>query len=317
MRPEAPLPDDLLRLARAQAGLLSSAQCALHEVQRWHLVSRLSSGTVRRIARDVYEVAPAVPVPSVSGRHERATWLGLLAYGPEAVAVGRSALVLLGVQGLPVDPVTEVALPRGRSVRVRGVAPLRQFDAGMTTVEVQGRRVAAPVWALAQTVPTVTRRHAVALLDSALHVGLLTGAPDVEVSHDLARRRRGVLRTHDWWRLADGRAESPPESWARLDCLDHGVPPDDLQVPVRDAHGILRGRGDLGWRRRDGRWLIAEIDGVSIHELPQALLHDRRRQNDLVAQGFDVLRFAPQDLRVRGGVGRVVARVLAGERRAA
>src|SRR5690606_37367270 len=96
-------------------------------------------------------------------------------------------------------------------------------------------------------------------------------------AHDLARGRRGVERTHPWWALSDARAESPNETRVRLDCVDCGVPPDDLQVWIYDAHGRQLGRGDLGWKKRNGRWLIAEVDGAEVHSLVPALYQDRQR----------------------------------------
>jgi hypothetical protein len=149
-------------------------------------------------------------------------------------------------------------------------------------------------------------------MDSALHLGLIDER-ELERAHRLARGRRGVARTHEWWCLADGRAESPLESQGRLDCLDSGVPPDELQVELRSPGGHLLGRGDMGWRLEDGRWLIAEMDGREWHETPDALLRDRRRQNDLASVAV-VLRFTSDDVR-EGTVGGTVRRHLRLHRR--
>ncbi len=67
---------------------------------------------------------------------------------------------------------------------------------------------------------------------------------------------------------------------------------------VSDDHGALLGYGDMGWRLRDGTWLVAEADGRSVHELPEALLHDRRRQNAFLAgAGVSIVRFTWADCR--------------------
>ncbi|MHB1065595.1 MAG: hypothetical protein ACYC1Z_14085 [Georgenia sp.] len=187
---------------------------------------------------------------------------------------------------------------------------VRQFDTAMDAVQVGGFRVATPRWALAQAVPELPRRNAVAVMDSLLNRGLLDPA-GLHAAHLLARGRRGVARTHAWWALADGRAASPLETFGRLDCIDHGVPPDELQVEIRDEHGILVGRGDAGWRIRDGRWLIAEFDGREFHEALPALLRDRSRQNELHLTGrAEVLRFTFRDTTVDGHVARTVHRAL-------
>jgi hypothetical protein len=147
-------------------------------------------------------------------------------------------------------------------------------------------------------------------MDSALFQQLHDPA-GLEHAHALAAGRRGVARTHEWWALADGRAESPNETHVRLDCADCGVGAHDLQVPVWDASGILIGRGDLGWRKRDGRWLMAEVDGEEVHSAVAALFHDRHRQNLFLANGADTLRFTWRDTRVPRHCGSTVARLLA------
>src|SRR5699024_8275847 len=117
------------------------------------------------------------------------------------------------------------------------------------------------------------------------------------------RGRRGVSRVARWWPLVDGRAESPLETWARLDCYDHGLPPHDLQVVLRDRRGAIIGRGDMGWRRCDGTWVIAELDGIQVHGAPDPLYADRHRQNRLLTEtGAIVLRFTSADLRQPGAI---------------
>ncbi len=267
----------------------------------------VESATWRRVTRGVYDVnGPAAPDATPDARRRRSAWLALLAFGPGAVAVGQCALALHGVAGLPTEIEPQAAVCRGRHRQDRDGVHLREFDNGMETVVLAGRLVASVPWALAQAVPELARMNAVAVMDSALNRRLLDPA-GLERAHLLARGRRGVARTHEWWTLADGRAESPLETLARLDCADSGVAPDDLQVVVVDPDGRFLGRGDLGWRLDGGRWLIAEIDGREWHEAPLALLADRRRQNAFVGSGVaDVLRFTAEDLRRPGRVGSTI-----------
>ncbi len=188
----------------------------------------------------------------------------------------------------------EVALPRASNRLSRDGMSARQFDAGMQTVLVAGRRVAFVEWAVAQAVPELPRRNGLAVVDSVLYRGLLTPT-GLERAHDLARGRRGVAAAHELWELADGRAESTVESFCRLDCIDGGVPPDTLQLPLDDSP--YPERGDLGWELGDGRWLVAEVDGKEVHDVPAAAYADRSRQNGLVSTGrFSVLRFTSADL---------------------
>ncbi|MDC7122546.1 hypothetical protein OMK64_13475 [Cellulomonas fimi] len=158
-------------------------------------------------------------------------------------------------------------------------------------------------WALAQAVPELQARHAVAALDDVLRRGLLSGEGLAEVRR-LVAGRRGAARTSGVWAMVDPRSESPLETFARLDCVAGGVPPDELQVVIRGEDGRFLGRADLGWRRPGGRWLLAEIDGREIHEAPEALLRDRRRQNALLSTDrVTLLRFTAADL---GADGRMV-----------
>ncbi|MFI2702554.1 type IV toxin-antitoxin system AbiEi family antitoxin domain-containing protein [Cellulosimicrobium composti] len=304
----AQLPPTLLAVAAGQGGVVSVAQARDHGLSDKDVAGLVRRGSVVRVTRGVYDVG-AVPLAGRSWdeRRLRAAWVGLLAFGDDAVAVGSCALVLHGVRGLPATVRPEAAVPRGRNRRDRDGIALRQFDAGMTTTELAGRRVATLDWALAQAVPELPRGHALAVLDSALHQGL-ADADGLRRAHEHARGRRGVARRHVVWGLADARAESPLESFARLDCVDEGVPPHTLQLPVHDHGGRVVARGDMAWRYRDGRWLVAELDGRDVHDTPDAVFADRARQNRLVATGrIDVLRFTGRDV---GTIGRTVRAAL-------
>ncbi|MEG3616264.1 type IV toxin-antitoxin system AbiEi family antitoxin domain-containing protein [Isoptericola haloaureus] len=308
-RPPAALPPSLIALARRQAGLVSLRQCVARGVPADRITRAARSGRLPRVARGVYDVGAGLP-PSRADpqdvRRRRAAALGVLAH-PGAVATGVCALVLRGVQGAPTVVQPEVAFPDGSSreavtpVRVRRV-PVRRWEV------VGGLRCAEVADALAQAVPELDRRHAVALMDSALQQGFLTEA-ELAAAHDDARGRPGVERTHRWWGEADGRAESPAETWARLSCLRAGVPPDALQQVVVDADGGFLARVDLAWSLPDGRVLLVEIDGAEPHSSPRAVYRDRVRQNDLVTARSLVRRYTGTDA-WHGAVGPAVRRLL-------
>jgi hypothetical protein len=274
----------------------------------------VAAGRWTRVTHAVFDTDPTPPRNRADAHdhlRRRRVWAALLAHGPDAVAVGASALAMFGVQGLPVDLTAEVALPRGRFGRARTGGVVRQYEAG-PVLRVRGAPVTGPELALAQAVPAWSRRRAVAVLDSALHQRVVT-REGLCRAHELARGRRGVARTHDWWDLAREEAESPLETWARLEALDAGCPPDRLQVRVEDADGRFLGRGDLGWHLPDGRWFVVEADGEGVHATPRALFHDRSRQNAMVTAGSAVVvRVTYRDLLVEGRVGAHIARALAG-----
>ncbi|MCG2803692.1 MAG: endonuclease domain-containing protein [Cellulomonas sp.] len=245
----------------------------------------------------VFDAGPALVGRMGSGPdhlRRRAAWVGLAAHGQHAVAVGPCAVALHGIEGLPPSIRPEVALATGQHRRVRDQVVVRCYDPRMPVVRLGEAAVAAPAWAVAQTVCELDVRRAVATLDSAVHLGVLDGVGDVR---RICIGRRGSSRLAQWWDAVDGRAESPLESVARVVCRQAGLAPDDLQVPMVDAAGRVLARGDLGWRLTRGRWLFVELDGAQVHDLPRALYRDRARQNDLVATGrVELLRFTAADI---------------------
>ncbi|MCC2315246.1 hypothetical protein [Cellulomonas xiejunii] len=341
MRRPTPVPDPLLDTAARQEGLLSTAQCERAGLTRDRRAALGRAGELVPVVRGVHDAAPAVvrrhgphvfAAPAPGGRpgadrggaptaprdldhlRRRAAWTALLALGPSrAVAVGCCALALHGVQGLPATIRPEAALPSADGRRPRGGGPVtgsvtRCFGTGDVVV-VGGARAVVPELALAQAVCELGRDHAVAVLDSALQRGLVL-AGDLGGVRARARGRRGAARLAEWWHLVDGRAQSPLETWARLQCVDAGIPPHDVQVPVRDRAGRVVARGDLGWIQRDGRLLVAEVDGAGPHSTPAALYEDRRRQNAIAAADAVLVRFTAEDIRARHVVPSTIRRHL-------
>lgn len=305
------VPAELLAFASTQYGLVTGAQCDEHGLRRGTRAALVANGSWSKVARDVFDVsAEPAKYPATDWSHRRNAVMALLATGPESIAVGASALALLGVQGLPPTSKAAVAVARGRSARPRFGAPLHQFDVHGDVVMAEGRwRVADPRWALAQVVPEVSRSHAVSLMDSIQNLQILSEA-GLSASHGIARGRRGVDRTHKWWSLSDGRAESPLETRVRLECRDFHIPADVLQFPVEAHDGRVIGYGDLAWDLGAGKWLVAEADGVEVHGAPDALFRDRWRANEFAALGVHIVRFTWRDLAPPGRVAAVISRQL-------
>lgn len=290
---KTPVPQELLSLARGQAGLVSSGQCDAAGVgpsRRRNLVARGSWHRVTRGVLDTGDVPPGLHPYDVD--RLRSAWSALLT-NRLAIAVGSCALVLHGIKGLPRRIIPEVTFPRGTARRSRDGIVFRQYGADLETVELHDREVVTAAHALAQALPTLTRDQAVACLDSALHQGLIQDEDLTEIRRQLVHRK-GSVRVVSWLPLADGRAESPPESHARLRCHDAGITPDDLQREFFDDRGRFLGRGDLVWYLGGGRWLIVEIDSQEFHGAERQVRRDATRQNGLVSEGKNtVLRFFP------------------------
>jgi hypothetical protein len=155
------------------------------------------------------------------------------------------------------------------------------------------------------------RVHGVAILDSAIHLGLI-GAGDLATIAAIMGGRRGCRRARTYLTMTAVGAQSPLETRVRLIAVDAGLPPDGLQVPVHDHSGRVIGYGDIGWRTPRG-WLIAECDGIGPHSLPGALAHDRRRQNEMLQQpGVSIVRFTWTDADSPAYVVGMIRRGLAG-----
>lgn len=169
--------------------------------------------------------------------------------------------------------------------------------------------VTVPVRTVADLLLRRGRDQGVAILDAALHLGLIT-LEDLTTVAAIMGGRRGCRRARTYLPLTAIGAQSPLETKVRLIAVDAGHPPDGLQVPLLDDAGRVIGYGDLGWKTRDG-WLIAECDGIGPHSLPNALAHDRRRQNELLLQpGVTIVRFTWPDTESPAYVVSVIRRAL-------
>ncbi|WP_420112405.1 type IV toxin-antitoxin system AbiEi family antitoxin domain-containing protein, partial [Pseudactinotalea sp.] len=87
------IPPPLLTLAADQAGLVAAHQCE-HAGLSAHSRRRLvDAGTWGRVARGLYNTRTVtIRADDWDGRRARAFWHGMLAAGPDAVAVGLGAL---------------------------------------------------------------------------------------------------------------------------------------------------------------------------------------------------------------------------------
>lgn len=123
-----------------------------------------------------------------------------------------------------------------------------------------------------------------------------TGAFEVgELVADVERfrRRRGVVQLRRLASMVDPRAESMGESALRYRWLDiPGLPPPELQIPIRDDTGRLLYRLDLGVEELR---LGVEYDGEQWHTDPHDQAHDRRRRGVIETRHgwvFEVFRRA-------------------------
>ncbi|MGW1994705.1 hypothetical protein [Embleya sp. NPDC001921] len=262
----------------------------------------MNAGKVRELARGVGLVDADRCVLSSRGLLRA----GLAAYGERAVAALHSAARVHGMRGVPRVDCVHIATPDTASRRGGpGIVAHRRRLRADEVVTVDGFAVTTPVRTLADLVPTLPPEEGLAVLDSALHLGLVEAA-ELEAVERAAAGRPGAGRVRPLLEIADARAESPLESRVRLDCVRGGVAPDELQHEVA-LPGGGRARVDLAWLT-GLRPIFAEADGADVHSRPDALFRDRSRANELALVGALVLRFTWHDTLRRGRVAGVVRR---------
>jgi hypothetical protein len=173
----------------------------------------------------------------------------------------------------------------------------------------------------ARTAVDIARRvdfaRGLAVADSCLRSGVSRQAlQDVMAFCASWPGARGASRAVSW---ADGRADNPGESYSRAVLIEQGLPPSDIQFPVRDDHG-LAGLADFVWI---DRWTLGEFDGrlkylpnagADVEAGAQVLWLEKQREDRLRAAGFEVVRWTWQELQ---RPAELTARIVAAFARAA
>ena len=211
---------------------------------------------------------------------------------PFAVVSGRSAAVLWGVDLAAADDDVEVTVPAGaHPTRVSG---LRVRRAVLQRADRTCRR-GVPV-----TSPEATAVRLAGLLP--LDAAVVAVDRMVDAGHaDLTRvralaaaaRGRGSARARAACALADGLAQSPPETRVRLLLHRSGLPAPTAQYRVLDDRGRFVARVDFAWPERK---VALEYDGLWHAERGQ-FARDRQRLNALREAGWSVVFVTAADLR--------------------
>lgn len=134
----------------------------------------------------------------------------------------------------------------------------------------------------------------------ALHSGL--DALLLAESGRRAVRRPGGARARRVVAFADGRSESPGESWSRVEFGRMGKPPSHLQYEVRDERGALIARSDFCWQEER---VLGEFDGkikygalLQPGEHPSdVVVREKRREDAVRDQGWQVIRWVWSEMR--------------------
>ena len=143
-------------------------------------------------------------------------------------------------------------------------------------------------------------RSGLAIADSAIHWGLTSRAEIGAWLAEDGRRRRGVVQARETVKWTDGRSDNGGESIVRAIVIELGFEVPWLQVEIFDPLEPNNPKfGDMGWKRRDGRWVILELDGLGkyrpdrkegLEETVRTLTDERRREAHINLSDVIVIR---------------------------
>ncbi|MDO9379999.1 MAG: type IV toxin-antitoxin system AbiEi family antitoxin domain-containing protein [Nocardioidaceae bacterium] len=220
------------------------------------------------------------------------------------VALSHTTAVLAhGIATVDVDlrTVHALRLDGGSSRRESGVCHHEAKSPLLPHVarDAHGQLVVAPAAALRQAATLVDQKRAAVMVDSALHLGLVT-VDELTAIERIFERWPQAARFRLVLAFADARAESPGETLVRWICKVFGLPRPELQRVVRDALGVA-GRTDFSWL--DGRHL-GEFDGkVKYLRLVRegetasdAVVREKAREDRLRATRAGMSRFVWSDV---------------------
>lgn len=186
---------------------------------------------------------------------------------------------------------------------------LHRVACEIPSVEIQGIRVTPLDRTVLDLLRTLRPTYGVAVADRSLALGLERSTL-VELL-DSQPRRRGNDMARRIIGFADGRSESPGESWTRWMMSVAGLPMPDLQVEFFDRAGHFVARTDFAWRERK---LVGEFDGYVKYgrllkpgqTVQDVVLAEKRREEDLRRIGLWMVRFTTDDLFRPGALSRIV-----------
>jgi very-short-patch-repair endonuclease len=257
-----------VRVVEELGGRATRAQI-LAASTRHQLAASLRSGRLVRLRRDVYAL-PDHPDPLATAARVG----GVLSHQSAAQAIGLSLV--------DAPSATHVTIPHGhKPTPIQGVRVHRSRSLPPAEV-VDGHT--SPLRTVLDCAATMPFSHALAIADSALATASVT---ETELRLGAARSPgRGRARRQRVAEAADGRADNAFESVLRALTLEagYGTFEPQVRIPLTRRVCVV----DLADRRRR---LVLEGDSYTHHGTRAAFSKDCDRYNELVAEGWTVLRF--------------------------
>ncbi|OBG16201.1 hypothetical protein A5768_05740 [Mycolicibacterium fortuitum] len=252
-------------------------------MSRKALAQHLRVGAITRVWHGIYAL-------NSPGTRDRLAGLDLIAGKPMVACLYTAAdLYGFGTDGDArvhvLDPGVRMRPTVGLMVHQRTGAPLQR---------VHGRLATAPSWTAIEVARTLRRPRALAVLDAAVRSGTCSAA-ELDAAIRQQKGRRGIVKVRELLPHADGRAESPMESEARLAFIDGGLPLPELQYEIVDRRGQLW-RVDFAWPEA---MVVAEYESMDWHASREALKHDRLKVARLQECGWMSVPLVVDDVRRR------------------
>jgi hypothetical protein len=276
-------------MTTAQLDALHNSPFTLQEafaagLSRKRLNALVLERRVRRVIRGVYAEA------SLPDTLETRIAALQKVMGPHVVVCGRTAAWLYGVDMLSyaeleiLSGAETCVLPTQNRMRRTDCKGARRDLSSSDVVRLGALCVTSPLRTALDLGCELRRRDALAALDWFLRLDYF-GRPALLGELRRFAGRRGVIQLRELIALADGRAESPGESWTRMSLIDEGLPVPELQWRVIH-NGRELFRLDLAYPKHK---VCVEYDGEEFHDTPEARAHDEARRAWLRAHGWIVI----------------------------
>lgn len=175
----------------------------------------------------------------------------------------------------------------------RGVVAHQRLGAPLTSLN--GQLVTTAAWTAVEVARSLARPRALATLDAALAVGVVTQI-DLTTAAEAQAGRRGIVGVRPLIAMADGAAQSPMESECRLLFRDSALATPTLQHPVLDDCGMPKFFLDFAW---ENAMVAGEYDGDEFHGTALAVRRDKARTAWLQERGWLVVPITADDVRRR------------------
>ena len=293
----------LVTTARAQQGMLTTAQATAAGLSAPVLVKLVKAGVLQHPGRGLYAVA-ALAECDPEAWHRQLCAGAFLLY-PDAVLAGTSALL---AHGIPVwgAPLTAPSILRPVK-RAGGMSAFWVRPARGESLSTEWGPASPPAPALVQHAVDHGIVTGVVSADAALRQGAVS-LEQLAEQVDAVATWPHSSRAASMLRLVDGRRESVGESRCGVALAMAGI---DVtpQATIRDEYGDFVARVDF---LVDGTMVVIEFDGKVKYAAgdPEVLWHEKRREDRLRRLGYVVVRITWAQLERPGAVAAAVRAAL-------